>query len=213
MAINVASDIIFDVLKAANPIRMKLASTKLSTTQTAVTSFDQEFSKVQHKRGIASKLSSDIVMDVIAAADPARSTAAMSKLAGVPDGSFAGRVDLAGLREKLNGLPGTVQPVSLTADNGRKLAYRDFEASVLKSFFETMLPSSAGGFYGQGTAGNVWRSMSADTLAQEFAKAGGIGIAQQLDGGKDKDSTAVGTIAPATQWPYFNQPSIASTEL
>lgn len=213
MAINVASDIVLDVLKAADPVRTKQASARLGASQTAASSFGQELDEVRGKQGIATKLSSDIVMDVITAVDPAKSAAATNKLAGLTGDPAASRIDLAGLRERLSGDLRAMQPASLTAGRGRNLAYRDFEASVLKSFFETMLPSSDGGFYGQGTAGNVWRSMSADYIAQEFAKSGGIGIARQLEGEKNKGSAVAGTITPAAQWPYFSQPSIAGAEL
>lgn len=211
MAINVASDIVIDVVKAANPMRVKQAAARLGASQGAANAFEQELGKAGRAQGIAPQLTSDIVMDVIAAAHPARSAAAAGKLAGLPGNSVAdasNRVEgLAGLRERLSAGPAQIEPASLT-DDRRNVAYRDFEATVLRSFFETMLPGTEGGFYGKGTAGNVWRSMSADYLGQEFAKTGGIGIARQLDGGKDAAPAAAGPIAPAAQWPYFSQPSI-----
>lgn len=216
MAIAVASDIVLDVVKAANPLRAKQAAVRLGAPHQAASSFDRELGKAGRAQGIAPQLTSDIVMDVIAAADPTRSTAASSRLAGLSDGPIAATAGqtggLAGLREKLSANTVQVEPASFTTGN-RKAAHRDFEATVLRSFFETMLPATEGGFYGQGTAGNVWRSMSADYLAQEFAKTGGIGIARQLDRDKTGGAASSATIASAPQWPYFSQPSIASVDL
>jgi flagellar protein FlgJ len=211
MAIQVASDIVLDVIKAANPIRVRHAAAKLGAAGEITASFDRELGKAQRAQGIASELRSDIVMDVIAAADPAGSVTARDKLASLANGEFARPQNLAGLREMLDTGTPRIKP-TLDPSNIRKTAYRDFEASVLKSFFETMLPSTDGGFYGQGTAGNVWRSMNADYLAQEFAKAGGIGIAQQLER-KTGDSKPAAPITSAPQWPYFSQPSISGIEL
>ncbi|MDZ4792432.1 MAG: rod-binding protein [Hyphomicrobiales bacterium] len=60
-----------------------------------------------------------------------------------------------------------------------KSAMMQFEAFVLQSFIEPMLPSSDG-VYGGGTAGSFWKSMLAEKLATEMAKSGGIGIAKHI---------------------------------
>ncbi len=66
------------------------------------------------------------------------------------------------------------------AVNPKEKAYQQFEASVLRNFVEEMLPKATENVYGEGTAGNVWRSMQADFMSQELAKSGGIGIASTL---------------------------------
>ena len=58
--------------------------------------------------------------------------------------------------------------------------YRRFEAMVLSGFVEQLLPKSSATLFGAGTAGQVWRSMLAERIADEVAKSGGIGIAQHL---------------------------------
>jgi hypothetical protein len=215
MAISVASDIVLDVVRAASPRRVEHAAARLGASRQVTSSFDQELGKAGRAQGIAPQLPSDLVMDVIAAAEPAQSAAATDRLASLSGGSLPGKTSpvggLAGLRERLSANTVQIESVSFATDS-RKVAFREFEAAALKNFFETMLPSTEGGFYGQGTAGNVWRSMNADYLAQEFAKAGGIGIAHQLDRDKGADPVSAATIAPAPQWPYFSQPSIASVD-
>ena len=75
-------------------------------------------------------------------------------------------------------MPGNLQPISalqtLTAlkeSTGSTFAARqardvpkDFEAFVLQSFIQEMLPKKAEGVYGSGIAGDIWRSMLAELV-------------------------------------------------
>lgn len=58
---------------------------------------------------------------------------------------------------------------------------REFEAFVLQSFIEAMLPEKADSVLGTGTAGAFWKSMLAEQVAGELARAGGIGIARMIE--------------------------------
>ncbi|WP_338305220.1 rod-binding protein, partial [Bradyrhizobium ottawaense] len=58
--------------------------------------------------------------------------------------------------------------------------YRKFEAFILQTFVETMLPKESEQVFGKGTAGGVWKSMLAEQLGSQLAKGNGIGIAKQL---------------------------------
>ena len=62
-----------------------------------------------------------------------------------------------------------------------RAAAQDFEAVFLNSMFQHMFTNidGEGPFGGSGAAG-VWRSMLTDQYARSFAKAGGIGIADQV---------------------------------
>ena len=62
-------------------------------------------------------------------------------------------------------------------------APEQFEAFVMQSFIEEMLPKSADGVFGSGLAGDYWRSMLAEQVAGQVAKRGGIGIAKMISGG------------------------------
>jgi len=57
-----------------------------------------------------------------------------------------------------------------------------FESFVLRSFIEEMLPKENTAVFGGGTAGNIWRSMLAERIADEMAASGGIGIADTIKG-------------------------------
>lgn len=52
-----------------------------------------------------------------------------------------------------------------------------FEAVVLRTFVEAMLPKQG---FGEGTAGHMWRGQMADALADTLARSGGVGIAAQI---------------------------------
>ena len=58
--------------------------------------------------------------------------------------------------------------------------FQQFEAFVLQSFIENMLPEDNEAVYGNGLAGGMWKSMMAEQIANQLAKAGGIGIADRV---------------------------------
>jgi len=62
-----------------------------------------------------------------------------------------------------------------------KAAAQNFEAVFLNSMFEHMFTGIDGeGPFGGSGATKVWRSFLTDAYAKNFAKAGGIGIADQV---------------------------------
>jgi Rod binding domain-containing protein len=146
---------------------------------------------------------SDIVLDALMAADPARSRAAAEKLSqmrpsragdfdtaitGADGAQQASRSAAAGAvsREALaaQGLLAQRSPPQIdAAASGRATippAYRKFEAFVLQTFIESMLPRGSAVNFGKGVAGDVWRSMLAEQLGTAVAKSGGVGIAKFL---------------------------------
>jgi peptidoglycan hydrolase FlgJ len=74
-------------------------------------------------------------------------------------------------------------PIKFDLKNQSKAraAAQDFEAVFLNSMFQHMFTGIGGDgpFGGNGAAG-VWRSMLTDEYSKSFAKAGGIGIADQV---------------------------------
>jgi peptidoglycan hydrolase FlgJ len=62
-----------------------------------------------------------------------------------------------------------------------KAASQNFEAVFLNSMFQEMYTDIGGeGPFGGNGATGVWRSFLTDAYAKSFAKAGGIGIADQV---------------------------------
>ena len=43
-----------------------------------------------------------------------------------------------------------------------------------------MLPKDAGSVFGEGTAGDVWRSMLSEQIARQIAKSGALGLSRRL---------------------------------
>jgi peptidoglycan hydrolase FlgJ len=128
---------------------------------------------------LAISLPSDIVLDVARAAEPQALEAARAKLTSRTAGAAAeGAVSsevfsLGDLRNTLLG-KGTAR-----ADETPE-SYRKFEAVVLSTFMQSMLPKDAGAVYGEGLSGDMWKSLMSQQLGTEVADAGGIGIADSL---------------------------------
>ena len=56
----------------------------------------------------------------------------------------------------------------------------EFEASILKTFVDAILPKNETDVYGQGSAGDIWKSMLADQIARQIAKSGAFGVSKRL---------------------------------
>jgi peptidoglycan hydrolase FlgJ len=151
---------------------------------------------------------SDIVNDVARAADPARYQAAAQRLL-----AGASAVDGAGFDDAVKAVAGS--PVlaagadTYTLRNSlrndvesagaakAKQAHQEFEAFVLQTFVESMLPKDAENSYGKGSAGSIWRSMMAEQIGRQISKAGGIGIAQHILGERPTGQSPDATFSPA----------------
>jgi flagellar protein FlgJ len=73
------------------------------------------------------------------------------------------------------------KPTATSNKAKARAAAQDFEAVFLNSMFENMYTDMGGdGPFGGGPATGVWRSFMTQEYAKSFAKAGGIGIADQV---------------------------------
>ena len=133
----------------------------------------------------------DIVADVAQAADLGKMRVAVKRLADLSEGADA-RGD--GFAKTLNetssgvgiGRPARTVPIaraSLTVTNhgnagGRRMpdAARKFEAYMLQSFLEVLLPKENHDTFGQGLSGRIWRSMMAEQIGAQLAKRGVLGL-------------------------------------
>jgi Rod binding domain-containing protein len=61
-----------------------------------------------------------------------------------------------------------------------KAAGEDFEAQFLNSMFQQMFSGVGQGPFSGGPGAQVWRSFLTDEYSKSFVKAGGIGIAAQV---------------------------------
>jgi len=95
------------------------------------------------------------------------------------DTSFA--AGLASFARPADMLAAAQRPLSETLKTKTREAAAEFEAVFLNSMFSEMFTGidGDGPFGGSGAAG-VWRSFLTDEYAKSFAKAGGIGIGDQV---------------------------------
>ena len=144
----------------------------------------------------------DIVLEVARAADPAGYQAAEARLR-----------NLAGtdptLTESFAEISGSLSPRSevvpkLPFDPARALVhlrsgealtarradpYERFEAFVLQTVVQSMLPKGDSALFGAGTAGEIWKSMLAEGIGAQLARSGGVGIAEMLSARSAPDDT------------------------
>ncbi|ASY55308.1 MULTISPECIES: rod-binding protein [Sinorhizobium] len=133
---------------------------------------------------------SDLVLDVVRAADPAEVQEAQARLKSnraafqatslAENGKgFAAAVSVLNSSEGSTGLgdiSNRVEPKKVPE------TYRKFEAMVLQNFVKSMLPSESENVFGKGTSGEVWKGMMAEQIANVLADGGGIGIADRMVG-------------------------------
>lgn len=138
---------------------------------------------------------SDILSDVAAAAHPAKLREATRRLetAGAEAAAaagFASALSTAGTGKAAEAAavaaslpPGTTKPVAAPiAKPTEQEALKKFEAFFLQTFVDSILPKNSAAVFGEGTAGEVWRSMLAEQIAAEIAKGSSFGIADQIAG-------------------------------
>ncbi|CAN7354188.1 rod-binding protein [Mesorhizobium sp. LjRoot246] len=123
---------------------------------------------------------SDIVMDVARAVDPTDIEAArtaLAKRAGGAGETFlvdtAASVDAGSILSRA-----TADKAAEATDPAKK--FKKFEAMVLQTFIQNMLPKDTEGVYGKGLAGDMWKSQLAERVADVMAERGGIGIAKSM---------------------------------
>lgn len=121
---------------------------------------------------------SDIVLDVARAVAPADLEAARAELAKA---ARTRSVPVAA-PFSLAGAPAAPAPHVEPSAGKRPESYAKFEAMVLGSFMDSMMPKDADSVYGGGMAGGMWKSFLAQQLGDVMAKRGGIGIADRLLG-------------------------------
>lgn len=132
---------------------------------------------------------SDLVLDVVRAADPAQVQQAQAKLksnraafeaTSLAEAS-AGFQAAVGILNRDTAAGSAAQGVSAAGGKAAVPEHlRKFESMVLQNFVKSMLPSDSEEIYGKGTAGEIWRGMMAEQLGEAIAKGGGIGIAESL---------------------------------
>jgi hypothetical protein len=156
---------------------------------------------------MAIAIPSDLIADVLNAAAPERVKSATARLSrpmlATQNVGFDGR--LQALR----------MPAIAAGDAASEPspAYRKFEAFLLGSAFEDILPPPESGVFGNGFAADIWRSKFAERIAEGVSERGGIGIAKLLDGKGGAVDFGTGALATVRHWPYFEASNIRAYRL
>lgn len=116
----------------------------------------------------------DLVLDVVRAADPARAAAASARLAradaATPSQPFDAAMRLA-----------SAKPAQSPGQAPKKDAVgQGLEELLMRQMVQDALPKKAAAVYGAGTAGDVWRGFFAEQLAKAMTNSGRVGLASHL---------------------------------
>ncbi|HEY1782020.1 MAG TPA: rod-binding protein [Roseiarcus sp.] len=134
----------------------------------------------------------DVVLEVLSAADPSRANLAAQRLKALA-GSNAPAADFAANLDRAAGAAAAMTSPTVNAAGSRaRLAEAaggmnkldqtktQFEAMMLNSFVGELLPKDTGSVFGEGMAGDMWRSMLAEQVSMQIAKSGKLGLARRL---------------------------------
>ena len=78
-------------------------------------------------------------------------------------------------------LAGKARSIATDKAAKAKAVGEDFEAVFLNSMFQQMFAGVGQGPFSGGNGANIWRSFLTDEYSKSFVKAGGIGIAPQVE--------------------------------
>jgi len=116
-------------------------------------------------------LPADVVLNVVRPADVTAISAAHEKRAAASANASAPAFEPSGGAQSMRAAADT---------DSTPAAFRKFEAMMLQSFLQSMLPTESEAVYGEGLAGDMWRSMLAEQIAGVMAERGGIGVADRI---------------------------------
>lgn len=135
--------------------------------------------------------SSDLITEVSSAADPGREIAVMNKLKSLS----AQSADMPNLPENFTSTldktvntaqqkydPASNRPIMSagTSPPSSLKAQKQLESVLLSQFIGEMMPKDTHSVFGEGYAGDMWRSMLSERIADQIASSGNIGISKRL---------------------------------
>lgn len=125
---------------------------------------------------------SDLILEVARAADPVSLQEATTRLRSIAVSGSGEGFDLAysGASGNAKAAFGRYNPAATAETQPAQSPEQKFEAMILTQFVETMLPENAETVFGEGSTGEIWKSMLAEQVANQLAASGGVGIADLL---------------------------------
>lgn len=157
---------------------------------------------------MAVDIPSDLVLDVMRAADPARLKAAVARLSPPAD---SGAVPFDGVLAHAAGAVPAAGPIDAAPapPNRQRSIEPEFQQLVWRSLYEAMMPQEGSAAFGEGAGAGIWRSMAVDQLASVSAQTGQL----DLFPGRDHAASGPSGFVPLDAtggWPYFVSSPIRS---
>jgi peptidoglycan hydrolase FlgJ len=151
----------------------------------------------------------DLVLDVARAANPDAYRVAAERLARLRASQPSTEVFMpqaapapANRTQSTDPAVAATNPASAAGSPRRRLdPYGQFEAFVLQSFVQSMLPKNAANVFGKGSAGEFWKSMLAEKMGDELARSGQVGIARRLAAGPSHPVQPASTVTASPTIP------------
>lgn len=128
---------------------------------------------------MAFEFGSNILIDAMKAADPARAAQAKERLEQLSTVRNTVNAKNTGIAKPFSADLAAPRAPEKSIDSHAE-SMRKFEAVVLTTFIQNMMPKDASSVYGEGLAGEMWKSQLAEKIADQLSKRGGIGIANRL---------------------------------
>jgi len=179
MAIDPPSDIVLEVARAADPERAAAVARRLTKLAAPGGDPGADFAAALGQTSPATSAASATVAAALGRTNPATSAASAAVAAALGQTSPATSAASAAVA----GAPGMrarLTNIAHAQSAKARQAQVQFEAVLLNSFVGEMLPKDAPATYGQGLAGEMWRSMLADQVSRKIASSGSLGIGQRL---------------------------------
>jgi Rod binding domain-containing protein len=171
----------------------------------------------------------DVILEVLNAADPSRASAAAQRLSSLAASSGAGAdfsADLNRAAEPMTASPALdanataarAIPQAPAGSERLNKAKTQFEAMMLEPLIGEMFPKDATQVFGQGTAGDMWKTMLAEQVSMQVARSGALGLAKRLlathefaphGGGLRQGETKLGTDAAQMSENVLSAPASA----
>ncbi|MEK4035346.1 rod-binding protein [Methylocystis sp. IM3] len=129
----------------------------------------------------------DIVSDVARAADPGKSRLAMKRLEEIGGEKAQGTGNSFVVATRAPPPPSATPPTTIIDSGVPNVARSDtlsptqkFEAFLLQSWLENVMPRGDG-VYGAQAGADIWRSMMADQISSQLARADVMGLQKLLE--------------------------------
>ncbi len=136
-------------------------------------------------------MQTDLILDVIRAADPEKRSAALSKLDSFSSGpSFKSALDVADKTSASR----YARPVAYTTrdvhQSSRVQTNVEFEAVILSSLIQSIIPASLESSFGKGLGGSYVKSLLSEQIAKQIASTAEFGIAKLMESRVSGQSSA-----------------------